>query len=219
MKTGKHRDQNPPHAHHHQSVSRRDVLKTAGVAVGTVVASGMGEAAQSDDPVSLTETEYNNLDAICSRIIPADQSGPGAREARAVRFIDRGLGGALRASLGQYRAGLAALDTYCNSSRGADFTELSETDQDAVLAEMQDNEAPGFGDNSAQFFNLVRGHTIQGTFSDPFYGGNADFVGWDMIGYPGVRIAVAARYQQAGEDHAPNHSSVYEFTMFDEGEV
>ena len=41
---------------------------------------------------------------------------------------------------------------------------------------------------------LVRAHTIQGTFCDPYYGGNANFVGWDLIGYPGVRtIATAGR--------------------------
>ena len=34
---------------------------------------------------------------------------------------------------------------------------------------------------------MVRTHTLQGTFGDPYYGGNANFVGWDLIGYPGVR--------------------------------
>jgi gluconate 2-dehydrogenase gamma chain len=68
------------------------------------------------------------------------------------------------------------------------------------------------------FFNTLRSHAIQGTFSDPFYGGNAGFLGWDMIGYPGVRTAVAAEYQQMGVEHAPNHVSVYDSSMFEPGE-
>jgi hypothetical protein len=55
---------------------------------------------------------------------------------------------------------------------------------------MEKNVAKGFAPNSSTFFNLVRTHTIQGMFSDPYYGGNANFVGWDLIGYPGLRMAV-----------------------------
>ena len=51
---------------------------------------------------------------------------------------------------------------------------------------------PASSPNAATFFTLVRSHTIQGTFCDPYYGGNADFVGWDLIGYPGLRMAVGA---------------------------
>ena len=56
-------------------------------------------------------------------------------------------------------------------------------------------------------------------FSDPFYGGNANFVGWDLIGYPGVRMSVTEDYQQMGVDHVPNHMSVYDFPRFEKGEV
>ena len=43
----------------------------------------------------------------------------------------------------------------------------------------------GFAGSSAQFFAMVLNHTRQGTFGDPYYGGNANFVGWDLLGYPG----------------------------------
>ena len=49
------------------------------------------------------------------------------------------------------------------------------------------------------FFALVRTHTIQGTFCDPAYGGNANFVGWDLIGYPGVRLNVTAADQRMAQ--------------------
>ena len=74
--------------------------------------------------------------------------------------------------------------------------------------------ATGFPGNPAVFFNLVRSHTLQGTFGDPSYGGNANFVGWDLIGYPGVRTSVSADEQRLGADIPPNHKSAYDFGMF-----
>jgi gluconate 2-dehydrogenase gamma chain len=69
------------------------------------------------------------------------------------------------------------------------------------------------------FFNVVRAHTIQGVFSDPFYGGNANFIGWDLIGYPGVRTGVSAEYQKMGAKLGSNHRSAYDFGMFSQGEL
>ena len=65
------------------------------------------------------------------------------------------------------------------------------------------------------FFSLVRDHTLQGTFGDPYYGGNAGFVGWDLIGYPGVRLSVG-QAQQAMDPHLSKvRMSAYDFSMFD----
>ena len=64
------------------------------------------------------------------------------------------------------------------------------------------------------FFALVRTHTIQGTFCDPFYGGNENFVGWDLLGYPGVRTIVTADEQKMGITLRPNHKSAYDYAMF-----
>ena len=61
---------------------------------------------------------------------------------------------------------------------------------------------------------MVRTHTLQGTFGDPFYGGNANFVGWDLIGYPGVRTNVSADDQRLGVKLTPNHKSAYDTEMF-----
>ena len=39
------------------------------------------------------------------------------------------------------------------------------------------------------FFTLLRRNTIEGMFCDPQHGGNADMVGWQMIGFPGPRMS------------------------------
>jgi gluconate 2-dehydrogenase gamma chain len=212
-------------------LTRRDLLKLAGIAAAGPIRpaealpqSTAGAASQAIAPPAaggwqaLTAAEADLLDAVVARLIPSDGNGPGAREAQAVRYIDRALAGALSDSREAYRAGLAALDRYARSSRGVAFTSLPPTDQDSVLIDVETGAATGAGagfvGNSAAFFALVRSHTWQGTFGDPFYGGNANFAGWDLIGYPGVRTSVTADEQRLGVVVAPTHKSAYDHEMF-----
>src|SRR4051794_32419619 len=165
---------------------------------------------------NLTATEADLLEAIVARLIPTDANGPGAAEARAAHYIDRALGGALASSRPAYTSGLDALARYARSSRGKAFTDLSATDQDSVLIDVETGAATGFAGSSAQFFALVLNHTHQGTFGDPYYGGNANFIGWDLIGYPGIRTMVTAADQKSLEGHTlkPNHKSAYDYDSF-----
>jgi hypothetical protein len=61
----------------------------------------------------------------------------------------------------------------------------------------------------------VLGHTLEGMFSDPHYGGNQDFVGWELIGYPGIRLAVAPDDQRMSALPQPTRISAYDLPMFD----
>ena len=210
-------------------ITRRELLQSAG-AVGAAAAAGVTgvegavAAAGSATPAApstqqrtaasaaretyehLTADEAELLEAIADHLIPADEHGPGAVEARAVHYIDRALGGALADSHDAYRSGLAAFDRYCRSSRGGSFLTLAHRDRISALIDVETGGAAGAGTgfvgSSAAFFGMVRGHVLQGTFGDPYYGGNANFVGWDLIGYPGVRTAVTPvdqRRLEAGE--------------------
>jgi gluconate 2-dehydrogenase gamma chain len=163
---------------------------------------------------TLTAQEADTLEAIVARLIPTDENGPGATEARAAHYIDRALTGPLRGARASYAANLAALDAYAQAKKGAPFAKLPPADQDAVLTDMEKNVATGFTPNAAAFFALVRTHTIQGTFCDPYYGGNADFVGWDLIGYPGLRLTVTADEQRMGAKPEPVRQSAYADATF-----
>jgi gluconate 2-dehydrogenase gamma chain len=209
-------------------ISRRELLKRAGLAgmvavvppealattelhAQQVVSPAAGAARLSTQNLTAAESEI--LEAVVARLIPTDATGPGASEAGAARYIDRALGGALASSRQAYATGLAALNRFARASRGKPFTELAAADQDAVLTAIEAGGATGF-DGSASFFNLVRTHTIQGTFCDPFYGGNAGFVGWDLIGYPGVRTLAGPEDQRLGVETPANHKSAYDYEMF-----
>lgn len=211
-----------------EGISRREMLVRAGFVVGAAMlpiapselrAQATAAAAPEGELKTFTRLEYDTLDAICSRIIPTDETGPGAKEARAVRYIDWGLSGSINnaATLRpQYSAALAAIEAHAISTKGASFAKLSPADQDAIVTALQNSQVPNA---PMGFFNTIRTHTIEGTFSDPFYGGNYNCAGWDLIQYPGVRTTVPAEYQQWGVDLKPNHQSAYDNGMFKKGVI
>jgi hypothetical protein len=71
----------------------------------------------------------------------------------------------------QYRTGIANLDKLA----GGDYTAVSKTKQDQILAKSA----------VTSFLSLLFGHTIEGLYSNPEYGGNRGQAGWKDIGYPG----------------------------------
>ena len=226
-----------------RTISRRALLRGAGAAGAAAAASAVGVSAAPEvapappaaQPTGtgatrvvyeqLTADEADLLETIADHLIPADALGPGAVAAGAVPYIDRALGGALSGSRAAYRSGLAAFDRYCRSSRGGPFHELSHVDQISVLIDVETGAATGagtgFSGSSGAFFGMVRRHVLQGTFGDPYYGGNQNFVGWDLIRYPGIRTAVSPALQtrlEAGELE-PNHRSAYATDTFEKAVV
>jgi gluconate 2-dehydrogenase gamma chain len=180
----------------------------------TAAAEAQAGRAPAREPLeTLTPAEAVTLEAITARLIPTDATGPGAAEARSAHYIDRALGGALGGFRDAYRTGLTGVDIYARSSKGAPFAQLAASDQDAVLGDLERDAATGFS-GAAAFFSLVLAHTMQGTFCDPFYGGNRNFAGWDLLGYPGVRLAVTAEQQNLDANVAPTHMSAYDYSMF-----
>lgn len=200
-------------------LSRREMLKRVVVAGAAASLPGPATAvAAVQPPVESFETlaagEGVTLRAVVARLIPSDERGPGALEAGAATYIDRALAGPLAGSREAYRDGLAALDRYARSAKGERFATLAAADQDALLRNVEANAAPEFGPGAAGFFNLLLTHTIQGTFSDPAHGGNVDFIGWRMIGYPGVRTLVTPDLQRIDRAPPARQVSAYDYPAF-----
>ena len=108
---------------------------------------------------TLTAAEADTLEAIVARLIPTDENGPGATEARAAHYIDRALTGPLRSSRASYAANLAAIDVYAQAKKGAPFARLAAADQDSALTDMEKNVATGFSPNAAAFFVVAAATT------------------------------------------------------------
>jgi gluconate 2-dehydrogenase gamma chain len=151
------------------------------------------QTASADIKVPLrffTAAEARAVQAAAERIFPSDANGPGATEAGVVIYIDRQLAGPYGRDKYRYakapfvesgpehgyqgketprevyRAGIAGL---------GNFVELKPAEQDQKLRSIQ----------TTNFFRLLRQHTLEGMFSDPMHGGNANMIGWQLIGYPG----------------------------------
>src|SRR3979490_202418 len=119
---------------------------------------------------------------------PGRRGKPGARDAGVLNYIDLALAGAYADLQDFYRRGLAQLDQYCRETHREPFVHLSTGQQDAVITALEEGKATGFTWPTAQeFFNTLRTHTMEGMFADPLYGGNKDFAGWRLVGFPGAQ--------------------------------
>jgi gluconate 2-dehydrogenase gamma chain len=120
--------------------------------------------------------------------MPGAPGKPGARDAGVLNYIDLALAGAYSDLQDFYRRGLAALDAHCRTTYSKPFAQLTAAQQDEVITALEGGKATGFTWPSAQgFFNTVRTHTMEGMFADPVYGGNKDFAGWILVGFPGAQ--------------------------------
>jgi gluconate 2-dehydrogenase gamma chain len=135
----------------------------------------------------LNDDDAATVAAIAERIMPGAPGKPGATDAGVLNYIDLALAGAYADLQDFYRRGLAALDAFCGKAHNARFTALDAARQDAVITALEQGKATEFTWPSAQaFFNTVRRHTMEGMFADPVYGGNKDFAGWRLVGFPGA---------------------------------
>jgi gluconate 2-dehydrogenase gamma chain len=169
--------------------------------------------------VYLLPNEARFLDSAVARLIPADDLGPGAREADVVVFLDRQLASVWGAHgrnyrMGPwqegtpqqgfqspltpqeiYRAGIADADAHCLKQHGRIFAFLTAAVQDAVLRDMESGAADFESVSSRLFFAMLLRNVIEGFFADPMYGGNRDKIGWRLIGFPGVASADYPEHQ------------------------
>ncbi len=172
-----------------------------------------------------TSVELALVNALCARLIPHDDVGPGAVEANVPFFLDRQLAGPFgRGShfyLGGpwpkgtpeqgyqsrftpaelYRSALSKIDEYVGAHfSGATFAKLSTDDQDRLMTAMEGGNVDlGSGADGKMFFTMLLQNVREGYFSDPIYGGNKDMGAWKMIGFPGAHYDYKEWVSRHGE--------------------
>ncbi len=230
--------------------SRRHFLRSAGV-VATVATTGASALAQNPAPpagargthathpppgtagraagagaspdtyIFFNPEEAAFIEAAVARLIPSDETGPGAIEAGVPFFIDRQLAGAWGAGERLYRSGpwhpgtpeqgyqlpytpaelfraaLGALRQQDSAAGATPFAKMNAAGQDEALKRWQTGTADLGGVPSNVFFESLWGLTLEGWFGDPVYGGNRGMVSWRIIGFPGAY----ANYYQYIDQH------------------
>jgi gluconate 2-dehydrogenase gamma chain len=131
--------------------------------------------------------------AFAERLMPGAPGKPGASDASVINYIDLALAGAYTDQQEFYRHGLAALEAHCRKAYGETFAKLSPEQQDETIRALEEGKAESFTwPASRAFFDTLRTHTMEGMFADPVYGGNKDFAGWQLVGFPGVQLIYTA---------------------------
>jgi gluconate 2-dehydrogenase gamma chain len=205
---------------HMDKVTRRSFVAAVGVAAAAPTAALPSTAASPTatpagaEPAKTTYLFFNAaeaefIEAACERLIPADESGPGARGAGVPNYLDKQLSGAWGTGERLYRSGpwhsgtasqgyqlpftpaelfhtsLRAINRGL-AERGTPWSGMSGEAQDAYLQSLESGALDLDGVPSAVFFEMLRALSIEGFFSDPVHGGNRNMVSWRMIGFPGA---------------------------------
>lgn len=165
--------------------------------------------AQAPAPApALTPAQMKTLEAFIDRLIHRDELGPSGVEAGAQIYIDRVLAGPNANEKRTFIDGLADVDNFAKRTQGAPMTELPAEKRDAILTAVSAGEAEGWPE-ARTWFNRARRLAIEGMFCDPYYGGNRNFAGWDLIRYPGPRPAAGPEDQRMSAPPAPYRRSAY----------
>jgi|ERR1035437_185109 gluconate 2-dehydrogenase gamma chain len=144
----------------------------------------------------LQEKEIGLLDAIVEQIIPTDDF-PGGKWANLSNFIDKQLDSYYRKHQIAYREGLAAFEKTVIQMKGKKYEELPFAEQTAMLEKMEAGEFSGdyWKDHSpADFFEMVRQHSLQGFYGSPVHGGNRGFISYHMLGLDYPKVIGQNRY-------------------------
>ena len=174
----------------HQQTSRRAFVASSGAALAsfwisadpeTVQASLLHalDAARSATPLpweTFTADQAADVEAIAVQLIPSDDT-PGAREAKAINFIDHSLATWASQQKEPFLEGLAEFNAEVEKRWPGTgrFARLPGGRQVELLTAWEKDRKP--------FFEQVRTACIRGTFSDPSYGGNVGEVGWKLLNY------------------------------------
>ena len=188
---------------HPVEITRRTVIAGATLVPVAALSATAQTAARA-----LSPAQRKTLEAFVDRLVPKDELGPGAVECGAANYIDVQLAGYLAPEKETLVAGLAAVDAYARTAHGAPLADLSADQRDAVLTAVESGSAAGVP-NSRGFFNRVRRLTLEGMFGDPHYGGNTNYAGWDLIRYPGPRLAVGPDEQKMSTPPKPYRRSAW----------
>lgn len=220
------RSRNEPHGA--GGLSRRRFVQAA---LALPVVSALAACSEKTKPVQVgriffSADEYKFVKAATARLIPGTADDPGALQADVPFFIDMQLAGPygradrwymegpwadgteqqgyqLKETPAQlYRKAIAAINDHCRSQYGKVYADLSEQQQDQVLHDMDDNKIKLKDFPAQAFFAILWQNTQEGFLSDPMYGGNRNFAGWKLIGFPGPRYNYVDEITKYGKPYA-----------------
>ena len=170
--------------------------------------------------------ERRFVEAATERLIPEGNDGFGAKSAAVAFFIERQLAGPygsaetwymqgpwqngteeqgyqLKLTPAQfYRTAIRNIDDHCRRNFASKtFAALTAADQDQVLHGLEKGDIALVDVPAKRFFDMLWQNTQEGFLADPMYGGNRNFTGWRLIGFPGPRYNYVNEITQYGKPY------------------
>jgi hypothetical protein len=149
-------------------MERRELVQ---IMVGTALAGPFAEAQHQRDagpqahspytPRFFDAGQYRMLDELCELLLPADDSGPGAREAGVAGFVDTVLLYADADTQQRWRAGLAAVEAAAQREFGKGFLECDAGQHAAIMNLLAENESNPETELQ-RFFGALKRAAIEG---------------------------------------------------------
>jgi hypothetical protein len=172
----------------HNDNSRRAFLRTGGSWLGSAwlaahwpaIAAAAEHAGQMPEQTAAAHLQFLNaadaadVDAICAQIVPSGAT-PGAREARALYFIDRSLSTYFSALAADFAKNLSEFQAKFRAGHH-NAKSFAAAPADAQLAFLKTVDR-------TPFFQIMRMLTVLGMFTSPKYGGNYQGAGWQLLGF------------------------------------
>ena len=150
--------------------TRREALKTLAASAAATLVAGPGAAttvvtaSAGKAPVFLSTEELEVVALLAERIIPADESSPGARAAGVAERIDGVLGSGSGKEKASWREGLTAIEGLCRERFGKSLRDVGDLEHDALLTTLAENEArpktPG-----EHFFVALKSKTVDAYYT------------------------------------------------------
>ncbi|MBN1413579.1 MAG: gluconate 2-dehydrogenase subunit 3 family protein [Bacteroidales bacterium] len=165
-----------------KAYTRRDFVRISAACTGSLLLVP-GCRSKRGRWFFFTDEEALQMGAIVECLIPTDDF-PGAKEADVINFMDKQLVGYYRRHQNTYRVGLTRFNESCMQRYGKNFNELDEEKKNIFLKLLEENKLDGESwkeFSSAEFFNLVLDHTMQGFYGSPRHGGNKDYISYRML--------------------------------------
>lgn len=162
-----------------EGISRRDAIKSLSAGVGVIAALPVLGNAQDhshqhaaravvdekSQPLKFfTPEENRTIIEMSERIIPADESSPGAKAARVNEYLDLVVSESPENTKQHWREGLAAVNKKSQSTFGKPFADATVDQQIELLKEISKNErSPSTIEE--RFFRTIKNGTIDGYYT------------------------------------------------------
>ncbi|WP_281559259.1 gluconate 2-dehydrogenase subunit 3 family protein [Thalassomonas sp. RHCl1] len=160
-------------------ISRRALLKSAAgaSAIAALPAKSWIPAPEAELIQALKTDPWLTLNAVLDHLLPASDSGPGARDIQALDYLYNVVTKqpTEQDEIEFIFKGVGWLNDFSNSQSGKPFVTLEQAEKEKLLRAISNSRA---GEN---WLNTLLNYIFEAMLSPPVYGGNPDGIGWKWL--------------------------------------